>query len=62
MEAAPIPVMKKPAALSLLALLLVCTPACEQQSYEETKMFDQKNKVGGHGHGAGDHAPAAKPH
>lgn len=50
--------MIKPAALSLLAAVLVCTPACEQQDYNETKMFNQKDKVGshGHGHGGGDHA------
>lgn len=51
--------MNKPAALSLLAAALVCTPACEQQSYEETRMFNQSNKVGVHGHGGGEHAKAA---
>ena len=53
--------MIKPAALSLLAAVLVCTPACEQQSYEETRMFNQKNSVGGHGHAAGGEAAAAHP-
>ena len=60
--------MIKPAALSLLAAVLVCTPACEQQTYEETKMFNQSDKVGHHGgeHGkteageAGGHKPEAK--
>ena len=42
--------MKKPATLSLLAAILICSPACEQQDYDETKMFNQSNKVGGHGH------------
>jgi hypothetical protein len=51
-DAARHPDMNKPAALSLLAALLVCTPACEQQSYDETKMFNQSNKVGKHGHGS----------
>ena len=60
--------MIKPAALSLIAAVLVCTPACEQQSYEETRMFNQSNKVGGHGHSAaGSEGKAeaghpAKPH
>jgi len=48
--------MNKPAALSLLAAALVCTPACEQQTYEETKMFNQSDKVGHHG---GDHKAEA---
>jgi len=58
--------MNKPAALSLLAALLVCTPACEQQSFDETKMFKQSNKVGSHGHGAGhsgdSHAKTPEKH
>jgi len=65
-DAASHPDMNKPAALSLLAALLVCTPACEQQSYDETKMFNQSNKTGKHGHGpAADHGAgdgAQKPH
>ena len=50
--------MNKLAALSLLAVILVCTPACEQQSYDETKMFNQSNKVGGHGQAEGEKAKA----
>jgi hypothetical protein len=50
---------KTAAALSILAVILVCTPACEQQTYDETKMFNQSDKVGGHGQG-GDHKDAKK--
>jgi hypothetical protein len=49
--------MNKAATLSFLAAILFCTPACEQQSYDETKMFNQSNKVGGHG---GDHGKDAE--
>jgi hypothetical protein len=49
--------MNKPAVCSLFALILAASTGCEQQSYEETKMFNQSNKPGSHGHG--DHAAAA---
>lgn len=60
--------MKKPAALCLLAIALVANISCEQQSYEETKMFNQSSKASSHGHsekpeGGGAHqkeAPAEK--
>lgn len=44
--------MNKPAALCLLALTLGASISCEQQSYEETKMFNQSHKASSH-HGAG---------
>jgi hypothetical protein len=53
--------MKKPAALGLLAFILGANIGCEQQSYEETKMFNQSSKAsGGHGHGHGDEHGAKK--
>ena len=44
--------MNKPAAFLLLALVPALNMSCEQQSYEETKMFNQSSQPGGHGHGA----------
>ena len=54
--------MKKPAALCLLALTLGVNISCEQQSYEETKMFNQSSKATPHGHngGTGEGTPHAK--
>jgi hypothetical protein len=37
--------MKFAAIFSLLAIVLLVSPACEQQSYEETKMFNQKSSL-----------------
>ncbi len=54
--------MKKFAALGLLALLAGFNTSCEQQTYEETKMFNQSSHATPHGHGdkhgAGHAAPA----
>jgi hypothetical protein len=45
--------MNKIAAFGLLALVLGVTIGCEQQTYEETRMFNQSSHAtGGHGHGA----------
>ena len=44
--------MNKPAVFLLIALGLALNIGCEQQSYEETKMFNQSSKPGGHGHDA----------
>ena len=52
--------MNKPAAFLLLTLALGFNISCEQQSYEETKMFNQSSKPGGHGHGAAVEHNAAK--
>jgi hypothetical protein len=46
--------MNKPAALCLLALTLGASISCEQQSYEETKMFNQSHKASTH-HGPAHH-------
>ena len=54
--------MNKPAAFGLLALVLGFNIGCEQQSYEETRMFNQSShSTGGHGHGHGAKHDAAKP-
>ena len=52
--------MNKPAAFLLLVLAIGFNISCEQQSYEETKMFNQSSKPGGHGHDAGAEHDAAK--
>lgn len=54
--------MKKSAAFSLIAFILAVNLGCEQQSYEETKMFNQSSKPTQHGsgHDAG-HSGAAEP-
>ena len=49
--------MKKFAALFALASVLLLNAACEQQSWEQTKMFNQKLHKDGE-HGAGDQHPA----
>ena len=54
-------IMKKPAAFLLLALTLGLNIGCEQQSYEESKMFNQSAKPGGHGHDAAAEHDANKP-
>ncbi len=62
--------MKKFPALAALAIALTANLSCEQQSYEQTKMFNQNRHAEGHsdahgakadGHGAKpeSHAPAA---
>jgi hypothetical protein len=54
-EAATTPpnqIMKKLTAFGLLGLVLGINMGCEQQSYEETRMFNQSNKATGHGHEA----------
>ncbi len=58
---APLRTMKKPAAFLLLALTLGLNIGCEQQSYEESKMFNQSAKPGGHGHDAAAEHDVAKP-
>ena len=52
--------MNKPAAFLLLAIALGVNTSCEQQSYEETKMFNQSSKPGAHGHDAHPEKDAAK--
>jgi hypothetical protein len=37
--------MKPAAIFSLLAAILLASPACERQDYEETKMFNQKSTL-----------------
>ena len=56
--------MNKLAAFALLSLALGVNTSCEQQSYEETRMFNQSHKASGHGHGAKHEAgkPAAPEH
>lgn len=61
--------MKKSPALAALALALFSTLSCEQQTWEQTKMFKQVRHAEGHGaahgsHGekAGDHAAPAPGH
>ncbi len=57
--------MKKILALAALALALTATLSCEQQSWEQTKIFKQTRHAGGHGaHGeaAPAHGPAAAGH
>ena len=62
--------MKKLLALASLALALAATLGCEQQTWEQTKMFNQNRRASheattGHGsahggaHGAGAAEPAA---
>lgn len=51
--------MNKPAAFLLLVLGLALNIGCEQQSYDETKMFNQSSKPGVHGHDAHDAAKGA---
>lgn len=55
--------MNKPAAFGLLALVLGFNLGCEQQSYEETKMFNQSHTANG-SHEGKEHegkAEAGKP-
>ena len=52
--------MNKPATFLLLAIALGVNTSCEQQSYEETKMFNQSSKPGGHAHDAHPEKDAAK--
>lgn len=55
--------MKKYFALAALALALCCTLSCEQQSWEQTKMFNQNRHAEGHGGKAGGaHAVPAAGH
>ncbi|MDB6071299.1 MAG: hypothetical protein JWL81_2470 [Verrucomicrobiales bacterium] len=51
--------MKKPLALASLVIALVTTLSCEQQSYDQTKMFNQNRHAHGAEHGA---APEAGAH
>lgn len=55
--------MKKFAALASLAIALTANLSCEQQSYEQTKMFNQNRHAEGHSdaHGAKADAHGAKP-
>jgi len=54
--------MNKFSAFSLLAAVIAVSPCCEQQSYEETKMFNQSPHPAQHGdsHGSG-HTESAAP-
>jgi hypothetical protein len=56
--------MNKPATFCLLAIVIAASPCCEQQTYEETKMFNQSSHPVSHGgshdtgkSGAAGHAP-----
>ena len=54
--------MKKSLALASLVIALGATLSCEQQTWEQTKMFKQTRHADhGTDHGSGDHgsAPAA---
>ena len=52
--------MKKPATFALIAIALAAGIGCEQQSYEETKMFNQSSKPGVHHGGGADHGKDGK--
>ena len=52
--------MNKPAVFLLIGLGLALNIGCEQQSYEETKMFNQSSKPGVHGHDTGAEHDADK--
>lgn len=54
--------MKKSFALAALLLALCSTLSCEQQSWEQTKMFNQNRHAPGHGGSHGDHGAAAGSH
>ena len=47
--------MKKSLALAALTLALCSNLSCEQQSWEQTKMFNQNRHAPGHGASHGDH-------
>ena len=55
--------MKKFPALAALAIALTANLSCEQQSYEQTKMFNQNRHAEGHSgaHGAKADGHSAKP-
>lgn len=55
--------MKKPFALASLVIALVTTLSCEQQTFEQTKMFNQNRHAHGaeHGEAHGDGAHGAAP-
>lgn len=61
------PSMKSRFALFCSGIAVVCTLSCEQQSYEETKKFNQKSSLhrgdaAGHGEvKSAGHGEAAKP-
>lgn len=50
--------MKKPLALASLVIALFTTLSCEQQSYEQTKMFNQNRHEHGGEHGGAHAEPA----
>ena len=58
--------MTKLPALAALAIALTANISCEQQTYEQTKMFNQNRHSEGHGdaHGekAGAHAATPETH
>jgi hypothetical protein len=47
--------MNKLIAFGLLAFVLSINAGCEQQSYEETRMFNQSHKASGHGSHGSNH-------
>lgn len=51
--------MKKSLALASLVIALTATLSCEQQSWEQTKMFKQTRHAHGDDHGSAHGAPAA---
>lgn len=51
--------MKKSFALAALMFALCSTLSCEQQSWEQTKMFNQNRHAEGHGEGHGAHGEKA---
>lgn len=52
--------MKKLSVLACLVIALVSSLSCEQQTWEQTKLFNQKRHSHGSSHDAHDpHAPAA---
>lgn len=53
--------MKKPLALAALAIALTANLSCDQQTWEQTKMFNQ-NRHSAHGSDHGAHAPAHGAH
>ena len=50
--------MKKPLALASLVIALVTTLSCEQQTYDQTKMFNQNRAEHGGAHAEAAHGSA----
>jgi hypothetical protein len=52
--------MKKPLALAALAIALTANLSCEQQTWDQTKMFNQnRHATHGEAHGSGSDTHAA---